>query len=225
MRKSIISIVLVLCLLFSTASVFAATPGNIYMITIDGEDYTFAVIENETERDVRVYTNNGVLVEHMRYNEETGIMHDVLRDIRHEMQFSLDLLAHDLGDTDSEGYRFMGEYVVDLGQVYSILSISTMCITYGTTISTANSIKTAAQIIIESDYHEWVLKFNMVGATIEEYLELVGPTIEVQGELWMKTDNTYDYSKKIDTFYYVALAAEKYLGGPYTSRQQKRNDI
>ena len=227
MRKSIISIALVMCLLFSTVSVFAAIPGTMHMITIDGETYTLVEIDNDRERDVRVYDVGGILVEHMQYNKDTGVIYDVLRDEIHELQFSLNLLEHEIGDTDSEGYRFMGNYTVDLGYVYDKLSIVTIFVTYGVSISTATSLKSVVWEILEDQWEEMVedaTEFTFEDVA-EEFLEYIDPTIVVEGELWMKTDNTYDYSKKVDDFYLVTTVAERFLYGPYITRQQKRNDI
>ncbi|MBR5001260.1 MAG: hypothetical protein IKT25_09040 [Firmicutes bacterium] len=200
MRKSIISIGLILCLLFSTVSVFATVPVTMHMITIDGETFTFVEMETETERDVRVYDIDGTLVEHMQYNKETGVMYDVLRRDAYETEYSISLLSNEQVIIDNEGYYCMGEYVVDLGDVYSAVSAMTKLMTYGIPYTIAEKI--VAKLAAE-----------MVG------------TLEVRGVLWMKSDNTYDYSKKIENFYYHVGITEIHLYGPYTTYQQKRNDI
>lgn len=229
MRKSIISTILVLCMLFSTASVFATIPDTINTFAINGVNYTFVEVENAEVRDVRVYDVDGGLVEHMQYNKESDSVYDVLRNEFYEVRFAMNLLNNAIGDTDSEGYRFMGNYIVDLDQVESAVSAMTILITYGVSISTAQSIVGALTLyvkyyLIENYIYDEIE--DIPEEALDEFFETINATIEVRGELWMKTDNTYDYSKKIENFYFVSdLDEDAFLFGPVTTRQKKRNDM
>lgn len=229
MRKSMIASILVLCLLFSTVSVFATIPGAVPKVTINGENYTIKVVENEQERTVRTYNSDGILVEHMQYNKETEIVYDVMRNEKYEQQFMLSSLNSTIRRVDSEGYTFMGNYVVDLGMVKTAVSAMTLFISYGVSIDIAQSIvrtMTEYAILLYAQEHLITQPEDVPQAALDTFFKEINARTEVRGELWMKTDDTYDYSKKIDDFYFCSdLDDDAFLFGPVTTYQKKRNDM
>lgn len=222
MKIRVISIILILCLLLSTTTAFAATPETLHIITINGENYTIAISENASERIVRTYNSDGLLVEQMQYDKESGILYDILKDIEYEALFLPSLNSRN-STPDSEGYYFIGDYVLDLADVYKLITVVTVFVTYGVPVVTANNFK--EELVRQLTLHLEDVLFDQLVYGPDDYIEEYGITIEVRGQLWMKEDSNYDYSKKIDEFYGLAYHfADIRIGGPITLYQRKSND-
>ena len=198
------------------------------MVTINGENYTIIVVENEREREVRTYNSDGNLLEHMQYDKESGMVRDIIRNENYESQFVISLLNQMARTIDSEGYTLIGDYIVDLGQVKKLTSAMTLFITYGVSIDIAQSIvRTMSEYVVLLIAQEYNLyPADITDAMLDLFLKEINAKVEVRGKLWMKTDDTYDYSKKIDDFYFCSdLDDDAFLFGPVTTYQKKRNDL
>jgi len=207
MRKTnrIITIVLVACLIFSTTStaIFASDVNNNYQANQNSkysfisndEEYTIEKQDYKTITETKMYDSQGKLVGHMKYNKVTDEMLDLLNNKAITVKITQSMQSKAV-QKDSEGYYYQGSYTVNLGYVAGAAALILTLVTRGYTSSWAQSVAGAV---------------TTFGASF----------IYIKGQLWMKTDGTYDYVKKIEKVYEEISGNNHKIAGPFTMYQKK----
>ncbi|MFO7888421.1 MAG: hypothetical protein R6U59_08895 [Eubacteriales bacterium] len=202
-RNRVISFVLAFCLIISTTTIVFADnfkESNQIVKTeessfiLNDEEYNIVKDELNNIIETKMYDSQKNLVGHMKYNKSTGQLVDIFNNKIIETEYGI--VDKSLRLIDDEGYYYQGDYTINLGIVSGAASLILALVTHGYTLSLAQTIVGSAINIGSSAFY-----------------------IEV--ELWMKSDEEYDYVKKIESVYELISENNYKIAGPYTFYQKK----
>jgi len=203
--SKVISFALVFCMILTATTTGFASTTNINDKTqviktgensfmADGEEYVIEKEEFKNITETKMYDSQKKLVGHMKYNQTTGQLFDLFNN--EEIEIKVILNEKTLRLMDADGYYYQGDYTINVGLIVGTAT----CILALTTLGVPLGMATTAALAVTS----WASSF-----------------IYIEGELWMKSDDTYDYVKKIESVYESISGNNNKLAGPYTLLQKK----
>lgn len=203
--SKVISFALVFCIILTTTITGFASTTNIndktqIIVTgensfiTDGEEYVIEKEEFKNITETKMYDNQKKLVGHMQYDQTTGQLFDLFNN--EEIEVEVILNEETLRLMDADGYYYQGDYTINVGLIVGTAA----CILTLTTLGVPLGMATTAALAVTS----WASSF-----------------FYIEGELWMKSDDTYDYVKKIESVYESFSGNNNKLAGPYTLLQKK----
>jgi len=198
--SKITSVVLVVLLVLSTSTVIYANNFNENLQAIqtgemsfifDGESYHIEKYELENFVETKMYDSQKTLIGYMQYDKSKSQLFDVLN--QKEITVEYRMTNTFLRLIDDEGYYFQGTYTVSFGFLPSVVSAVLAFTGAGVPLNLA--------LIAANTISSFI--FNIT------YIE---------GELWMKSDENYEYAKRIESVYETITGNDYKLVGPYTLR-------
>ena len=207
MKKFFISVILIVCLLFSVSSVYASTDmvsAGFYesekqYFAIEGQEYYIVINNRNAYNEGYLFDVNGKMIDHVRYPKIQPDATMNFGGVKVETLKNGQLVVN--ASTDAEGYTKHGSYTYNLGYISSAASL-TLAIT------------TAIAGIPVS------VAIGLVG----DISSFAAGNFEVTTDVWRKTDAKYEYVKRYVRLYETVSGKRTKVAGPRQYLQKKALD-
>ena len=198
--KNSLTFLLVICLLMGTSAIYGADMSNVEVcnVNLDDENYKIESVITPLYKEVWIFDESDILVAHSKFDFMTNTLYDLYNGnvyFPHSSQVR-GLRYGEYEDPDGEGYIYQGEYVYPLGQVSSMPAFISLLVGNGWDVGKA-------------------------AAAAKAVYDFSTSYFEISGTQWYKTDEVYDYSKRIETVYEYLSGNGKNPLATYTLRQKK----